>query len=113
MGLFLAFRRLTVSTHSRPKAAGYVHQQLYAQRNRFNTQPPEGGWHFLCSIARIFIRFNTQPPEGGWHFLFRFFLYFVVSTHSRPKAAGKANIAKRIGIDVSTHSRPKAAGSHF
>ena len=34
--------REIVSTHSRLKAAD-GRQQLYALRNRFNTQPPEGG----------------------------------------------------------------------
>ena len=56
--------------------------------DRFNTQPPEGGWfstqkpphcqtvstHSRLKAAgvsdirqnRFLIRFNTQPPEGGW-----------------------------------------------
>ena len=57
---------LGVSTHSRPKAAGCCTNTRPKPSNRFNSQPPEGGWylnHFL---------FN-QPS---------------VSTHSRPKAAG-------------------------
>ena len=33
-----------VSTHSRPKAAGCPRQTFAYNRNRFNTQPPEGGW---------------------------------------------------------------------
>ena len=79
----------SVSTHSRPKAAGvfstlvFIMQLCFnsqppeggwgrgaqnpAQGNRFNSQPPEGGWssHLIClTIARN--RFNSQPPEGGW-----------------------------------------------
>ena len=55
-----------VSTHSRPKAAGFLLE-------------------FGLLIDHCF---NTQPPEGGWvlHLACRF--YCVVSTHSRPKAAG-------------------------
>ena len=33
----------TVSTHSRPKAAGLVDDGLQAAGLRFNSQPPEGG----------------------------------------------------------------------
>ena len=34
----------SVSTHSRPKAAGSVGSVRMCARQRFNTQPPEGGW---------------------------------------------------------------------
>ena len=37
-------RHLTVSTHSRPKAAGAVYRHEYLLLDGFNTQPPEGGW---------------------------------------------------------------------
>ena len=33
-------------------------------------------------------RFNTQPPEGGWGVLTAIERLMAVSTHSRPKAAG-------------------------
>ena len=56
-----------VSTHSRPKAAGYTPIETKQPRKRFNTQPPEGGWHHHADISGI-------PSH--------------VSTHSRPKAAG-------------------------
>ena len=55
-----------VSTHSRPKAAG------------FNTHDE------VCPIYC----FNTQPPEGGWLGLAVNTIGGIVSTHSRPKAAG-------------------------
>ena len=55
-------------------------------------------------------RFNTQPPEGGW-VLGRFITYQAnVSTHSRPKAAGPNVAVSGNRVRVSTHSRPKAAG---
>ena len=34
-------------------------------------------------------RFNTQPPEGGWGNFRRDVAVVLVSTHSRPKAAGQ------------------------
>ena len=37
---------IIVSTHSRPKAAGRGATAQNRQSRRFNTQPPEGGWHF-------------------------------------------------------------------
>ena len=79
---------LTVSTHSRPKAAGSIKpvgRKLYewfqhtAARRRlgaliwperwtkcFNTQPPEGGWEHFNKATKYVTSFNTQPPEGGW-----------------------------------------------
>ena len=82
-------RAALVSTHSRPKAAGYnlarrrfatCWFQHTAARRRlvlrtsdsfcnlksFNTQPPEGGWADELIYRSRNNRFNTQPPEGGW-----------------------------------------------
>ena len=100
----------TVSTHSRPKAAGAIKRQTrayslsfntqppeggwptasppHAANRGFNTQPPEGGWLRRPLSACCFDRFNTQPPEGGWHTTRVYLIRLVVSTHSRPKAAG-------------------------
>ena len=99
-----------VSTHSRPKAAGKTlltgfktrwFQHTAARRRlgqygaderdrilRFNTQPPEGGWHQDQNHNITILRFNTQPPEGGWFTAVNTGASFEVSTHSRPKAAG-------------------------
>ena len=35
---------VTVSTHSRPKAAGIEPPKVVVELTGFNTQPPEGGW---------------------------------------------------------------------
>ena len=56
----------TVSTHSRPKAAGSAVATRPANETGFNTQPPEGGWLSSKNIIECIARFNTQPPEGGW-----------------------------------------------
>ena len=78
-----------VSTHSRPKAAGFGIFSYLARRNGFNTQPPEGGWKQICVCLLVMRCFNTQPPEGGWCKSDKARQNFTpVSTHSRPKAAG-------------------------
>ena len=38
---------MTVSTHSRPKAAGHCLTAISAMSPGFNTQPPEGGWFLM------------------------------------------------------------------
>ena len=122
-----------VSTHSRPKAAGWrrlkpsrrqLQFQHTAARRRLAQEAAEKAAvaKFQHTAARrrlvrhslIFRqprRFNTQPPEGGW----RLKGVYVeneswVSTHSRPKAAGLFTSALHRYGRVSTHSRPKAAG---
>ena len=57
-------KRLQVSTHSRPKAAGLSPQPKSFNIWGFNTQPPEGGWQ-KAGIFHPFMS-STQPPEGGW-----------------------------------------------
>ena len=123
-----------VSTHSRPKAAGYGGQHRRLATGGFNTQPPEGGWGFKHFGFSFPCCFNTQPPEGGWPQNKPLLISLYVSTHSRPKAAGYKTQRQRnlfvcfntqppeggwllevdffvvVGL-VSTHSRPKAAGT--
>ena len=78
-----------VSTHSHPKVAGWASLHGIRQFQRFNTQPPEGGWSCINCGRFKATCFNTQPPEGGWaqhrHLLCEF---GGVSTHSHPKVAG-------------------------
>ena len=57
---------VVVSTHSRPKAAGFINCSNPPLLFCFNTQPPEGGWKVPDFVAELETRFNTQPPEGGW-----------------------------------------------
>ena len=44
---------LSVSTHSRPKAAAWVRGGSLEGFRRFNTQPPEGGCSLLKNSLRI------------------------------------------------------------
>ena len=80
----------SVSTHSRPKAAGSTTVYVEFPFARFNTQPPEGGW--ACS---------KEPPK-------------TVSVFQHTAARRRLGMLERTAKDrirVSTHSRPKAAGS--
>ena len=125
-------RALTVSTHSRPKAAGFAGAvvvvvdfkfQHTAARRRldpirrlrsaascFNTQPPEGGWVVSVLLPiRPEVSTHSRPKAAGPAFSY-VLQHCVVSTHSRPKAAGKRPPICDLCFGVSTHSRPKAAG---
>ena len=85
----VCFHKVTVSTHSRPKAAGPFPVTFGKESSCFNTQPPEGGWVAGPSVMTVPLGFNTQPPEGGWGAQVQAFCHSrAVSTHSRPKAAG-------------------------
>ena len=71
-----------VSTHSRPKAAGFSDGLCRCQNCCFNTQPPEGGWE------------NSQDATTK----------IVVSTHSRPKAAGFLRSANQLKQSMFQHT---------
>ena len=78
-----------VSTHSRPKAAGF----------------------FSC-FSLISIMFQHTAARRRLVYIAYYIPTLIrVSTHSRPKAAGFAHDGFKRAIQVSTHSRPKAAGS--
>ena len=60
------YSRIAVSTHSHPKVAGSPQRNITNNLQRFNTQPPEGGWLRGQAGFPTHKGFNTQPPEGGW-----------------------------------------------
>ena len=79
---------LQVSTHSRLKAAGgvSVHRPPsvgVSTHSRLKAAGPA----VIANLSAI-QRFNTQPPEGGWKAKKRLADSRLVSTHSRLKAAG-------------------------
>ena len=81
---------ILVSTHSRPKAAGFGLDVLWVGIQRFNTQPPEGGWSSRANTCTEFSPFQH--------------------TAARRRLGGKGRQTGRCRCQVSTHSRPKAAG---
>ena len=108
--MFAGVPREGVSTHSRPKAAGgadYRHRDAVAVST--HSRPKAAGSIHRCRPAQR-CRFNSQPPEGGWAHNDIIIDNKIVSTHSRPKAAGFYPLGCGAHFVVSTHSRPKAAG---
>ena len=78
-----------VSTHSRPKAAGFIYLFDNRALRRFNTQPPEGGWKLLIDTPQILLRFQHTAARRRLATQFAHLICeCLVSTHSRPKAAG-------------------------
>ena len=123
---------LSVSTHSRPKAAGlnatacnrlkicfntqppeggWRTRQLSSHaQNSFNTQPPEGGWTRHALLPLLVKSFNTQPPEGGWTFSATWIFAVVSFQHTAARRRlGYITDVTQYLAKVSTHSRPKAA----
>ena len=123
---------MTVSTHSRPKAAG-LNKSLFFQlfqfqhtaaRRRLDTHIEAKHRHegFQHTAARR--RLGRRDLDNMHASMFQHTaarrrlvgfnaggsVFKPVSTHSRPKAAGFCRPSVRAVVNVSTHSRPKAAG---
>ena len=76
----------------------------------FNTQPPEGGWLHKIIVLYFFKCFNTQPPEGGWRTWSSSRLMSRCFNTQPPEGGWPNNQNDQFMGLVSTHSRPKAAG---
>ena len=101
--------RQTVSTHSRPKAAGlYGFFQIFPKG--FNTQPPEGGCASVPPAIFSTFGFNTQPPEGGCRAVFLDQVCRQCFNTQPPEGGCGRRFRLGNALPVSTHSRPKAAG---
>ena len=61
----------SVSTHSRPKAAGFVGCFGFGKKSKVSThsRPKAAGGAPSEDVSAV-SGFNTQPPEGGWVFRF-------------------------------------------
>ena len=82
------YRFSLVSTHSRLKAAGNLHlHPLLYQIVSTHSRLKAAGANAVLEVSGV-NRFNTQPPEGGWLAAVVIAPSFSVSTHSRLKAAG-------------------------
>ena len=100
-----------VSTHSRPKAAGPACTFPLPFTICFNTQPPEGGWPEYQENIKVPAGFNTQPPEGGWFtFIGRRYNNTQFQHTAARRRLGAGVRLRLLEHEVSTHSRPKAAG---
>ena len=99
-----------VSTHSRPKAAGY---SVISTADRVvvstHSRPKAAGAKLLNELMSMMFQHTAARRRLVG---LRVFLLgrFSVSTHSRPKAAGYPSQHAAVETLVSTHSRPKAAG---
>ena len=103
-----------VSTHSRPKAAGNCTRYNSCSCVSFNTQPPEGGWSRQSSTA--------ERLQGFQHTAARRRLAYIRDIIGKAVRFQHTAARRRLGRcfeppsllpKVSTHSRPKAAGSNF
>ena len=104
-------QRQSVSTHSRPKAAGFGTRQ---RQNFISFQHTAArrrlGLYYFASFWKNMVSTHSRPKAAGSIYLSTH-IRQGVSTHSRPKAAGCLSDGVLTEILVSTHSRPKAAGS--
>ena len=122
-----------VSTHSRSKAAGTVAPKSQPRHQRFNTQPPEGGWltlllsnwlpsKFQHTAARRRLAFPAHLPQACslfqhtaarrrlGRFIFRRVMWTLFQHTAARRRLGLFMLRIITGLVVSTHSRPKAAG---
>ena len=58
----------SVSTHSRPKAAGIFNKKISMKSIVSTHSRPKAAGRVCFSYGRLTHCFNTQPPEGGWDF---------------------------------------------
>ena len=99
-----------VSTHSRPKAAGWpIARALPRHLVSTHSRPKAAGAAHVAGAADFWFQHTAArrrlETAAGRHTATD-----MVSTHSRPKAAGRTQQAAGGSGVVSTHSRPKAAG---
>ena len=100
----------SVSTHSRPKAAGSINFSDFSLREFQHTAARRRLGEYGATYGQEdLVSTHSRPKAAGCSCKGRR-AGFVVSTHSRPKAAGLRQKLTKKERDVSTHSRPKAAG---
>ena len=70
---------------------------------RFNTQPPEGGWFIIRAVNVSRAGFNTQPPEGGWKINWANLSFAVMFQHTaarRRLGLRKHNVSAKIRFNT-------------
>ena len=100
-----------VSTHSRPKAADLTGNDSFYRRKVSTHSRPKAAGTAARRPNGTTESFNTQPPEGGWVRLGRF-AHRTLGFNTQPPEGGWLTSVndKATAQQVSTHSRPKAAG---
>ena len=100
-----------VSTHSRPKAAGYVKCSLTFWLVTFQHTAARRRLDPCADFLKFLLMFQHTAARRRLEMRLDRRVYSLqVSTHSRPKAAGSVCLSRSFASSVSTHSRPKAAG---
>ena len=99
-----------VSTHSRPKAAGFNITVFYRERKFQHTAARRRLVLTVFGCLHFVMFQHTAARRRLEKHAFYCRKVVNVSTHSRPKAAGGRNSGQCPQPKVSTHSRPKAAG---
>ena len=72
-----AKEHIVVSTHSRPKAAGYSPPTAEMISNVSTHSRPKAAGRRCRAMLPAVARFNSQPPEGGWLAMSTFKDYIV------------------------------------
>ena len=102
----------SVSTHSRPKAAGCSSGWHLLRCRRFNTQPPEGGWMNYCLPVHGCLGFQHTAARRRLAKSYTLGNSCLKFQHTAARRRLDLSAAcKASSSVVSTHSRPKAAGA--
>ena len=110
-GLRLRCLVVVVSTHSRPKAAGFYEVMTATDLWWFQHTAARRRLVAIVCTLRFAKRFqHTAARRRLGVISLAMSVSKKVSTHSRPKAAGVPCTGSSLPFIVSTHSRPKAAG---
>ena len=78
-----AIRKISkVSTHSRPKAAGFLYLSDINPLKVSTHSRPKAAGVLVCVLFACSYGFNTQPPEGGWSSLITVFFAIASFQHT-------------------------------
>ena len=111
-GYFYAVGRRSVSTHSRPKAAGLWRYRFRIDGKVSTHSRPKAAGSQTTGFSILPAGFNTQPPEGGWDCAKCYAARAPAFQHTAARRRLAVFAVHRFNdFFVSTHSRPKAAGN--
>ena len=82
------YKTTVVSTHSRPKAAGTVFAAPQIDEEVSTHSRPKAAGTTTRAENRAAPSFNTQPPEGGWQCVEVFGFGVILSFNTQPPEGG-------------------------